>query len=136
MEASSMKNEESNVPSSNNVQKMPGKIPLIFTLLFFISIIVYLFTENHFLEIAFAHLGGFCILGILGSIASIIATKKGYTYSKVLSLVVILPILLGAIPVILFKPMSCGGSISLAVAILMVLFYSIAKPKAANNALE
>ena len=136
MEDSNKKNNESNIPSTIIVQKMPKKIPLIFTLLFFISLIVYLFIENHLLEITFAHLGGFGIVGILGSITSIIATKKGYTYSKVLSLALILPILLGSIPVILFKPISCGGSISLAVAILMVLYYSVAKPKVANKALK
>ena len=97
MEESNAKKDEGNIRGSINVQKIPRKIPLIFTLLFLVSLIGYFSTESHLIEITFAHLGGLGIVGILGSIAGVIATKKGYTYLKVLSLVLILPILLGSI---------------------------------------
>jgi hypothetical protein len=72
-------------------------------------------------------LGGLGILGVLGSFAGLIAIKKGYIYLKAFSLGLIIPTLLGIIPVFLFKPVPCGGSVSLAVSVLIVLYYSIAK---------
>ena len=123
MDESKAVKDECNNLRSMKIQKMSGRIPLVFTLLFLVSLIGYFSTESHLIKITFAHLGGLGIVGILGSIAGVIATKKGYTYLKVLSLVLILPILLGSIAVILFKPISCGGSISFAVALLLFLYY-------------
>ena len=133
MEESNAKKNRSNNIRSINVQATHRNILLIFIVLFIIGLVGYFSTESHWIEFTFAHLGGLGILGVLGSFAGLIAKKKGFIYLKALSLGIILPILLGTIPVFLFKPIPCGGSVSLAVSVLIVLYYSIAKRRVINK---
>ena len=133
MEESNAKKDRSNNIRSINVQATHRNILLIFIVLFIIGLVGYFSTESHWIELTFAHLGGLGILGVLGSFAGLLAKKKGFTYLKALSLGIILPILLGTIPVFLFKPIPCGGSVSLAVSVLIVLYYSIAKRRVINE---
>jgi hypothetical protein len=108
-------------------------MPLIFLLLLIVSIIGYFFSKNHWIEFTFAHLGGLFILGIIGYWSGIIAMKKGYDYWKAFLMGFFLPIIFGLMAVFLSTSISCGGSISLAVAVLIVLIYSLVKPRAVNE---
>ena len=133
MEESKAKEVQSKNIRSINVRATHRNILLLFIVLFIVGIIGYFSTESHWIEFTFAHLGGLGIVGVLGSFTGLIAMKKGFIYFKAFSLSLILPILFGSILVFLFKPIPCGGSVSLAVSVLAVLYYSIAKRRVINK---
>jgi hypothetical protein len=118
-------------PSNDNLLKR--NIPLIFLVLLIVSIIGYFSSDSNWLEFTFAHLGGLFIVGFMGHCSGIIAMKKGYNYWKAFSMGFFLPIGIGFTPVFLFKSISCGGSISLAVALLIVLSYLVVKRRVVNK---
>ena len=133
MEESNAREEQSKNIRSKNVQSTHRNLLFMFIGLFIVGLFGYFSTESNWIEFTFAHLGGLGILGVMGSFAGFIAMKKGFIYHKAFSLGLILPILLGIIPVFLFKPIPCGGSVSLAVSVLIVLYYSVAKRRVMNK---
>jgi len=115
---------------------LESRIILLFLGLLIIGVIGYFSLGKFWIDSIFAHVGGLGIIGLLGGLAGIIAKKKGYDYWKAFLLVFILPIILGFIAVLLVQPMSCGGSVSLAVALIMVIIYSFTKRKDHNTQVE
>jgi len=78
----------------------------------------------------FAHVGGLGILGLLGCWAAATAKKKGYNHLKALFLGFVLPVVLGVVSVGVVYASGghgCGGIVSLSVALVVVVFYSLAK---------
>jgi hypothetical protein len=131
---------ESNIDQGRNKKKerdstnpLKRNIALLFLLLLFISSVVYFYSDIHWIEITFAHLGAFGIVGLLGCCTGLIAMKKGYGYWKAFLIGMFSPIFLGIGAVLLFQPVSCGGSVSLAVAIIILVTYSLLKRKIVVN---
>ena len=82
----------------------------------------------------FAHLGALGLLGLFGSAAGVLARKKLRGYWTAFLLGSLLPIILGIVAVLAFwlgeeGHLYCGGSVSLAVATLVAVFYLLAKKK-------
>ena len=68
-----------------------------------------------------AHLGALGVLGLFGCAGGFIAMKKGRSFYSAFLFTGMLPILLGGIAVLCAgDPIACGGSISLATAILIL----------------
>ncbi len=82
----------------------------------------------------FAHLGALGVMGLFGSVAGILARKKHRGYWTAFSLGSVLPIISGIVAVFIFllgeeSRLYCGGSVSLVVAVLMIVFYLLPKKK-------
>ena len=78
----------------------------------------------------FAHLGALGLLGLIGGAAGILAIKKRRSFWVAFFLGSLLPIFSGIIAVIMAgDSVSCGGSISLAVAVLVAASYLFSKKK-------
>ena len=120
-----------NKKSSNGIA-IESKILLLFLGLLIIGVIGYFALRNLGINNVFAHIGGLGIIGLLGSLGGIIAKKKGYGYWKAFLFGLFLPILVGVIAVLL-TTFSCGGSPSLAVALLIIIIYSIIKRRDVNR---
>ena len=132
---------ELNVEEKQNVQNKESSngitveswIFLLFLGLLIIGVIGYFALRNLGINNVFAHIGGLGIVGLLGSLAGIIAKKKGYGYWKAFLFGLFLPILVGVIAVLLPQTFSCGGSPSLAAALLIIIIYSLIKRKNVNK---
>lgn len=86
-----------------------------------------------------AHLGALGLLGLIGSAAGALARRKGRSYSTAFFLGSLLPIAAGLVAVALFAALvggriSCGGSVSLAVAVIVVASYSFMSRKVLHEA--
>ena len=81
----------------------------------------------------FAHLGALGLLGLIGCAIGILARKKGYSYWTAFLLGCLLPVVAGLIAVVLFVQIQghlyCGGAVSLALAILVAIFYALLKKR-------
>ena len=82
----------------------------------------------------FAHLGALGLMGLFGGAAGVLAKKKRRGYWTAFSLGSLLPIISGIAAVFAFwlgkeGHLYCGGSVSLAVATLVAVFYLLAKKK-------
>ena len=104
-------------------------------LLFFLSLIVvglagYVIFASPRIRYVLAHVGGLGVIGLLACWAGAVAKKKGYSYWKAFFLGFVPPIVLGIIStaaVYIMGGHGCGGIVSLFVAAVVVLFYSLAK---------
>lgn len=105
------------------------KLLLLFLLLLIIGIVGYFISDSHWLNYTFAHGGGLGIVGILGCCAGIVAMKKGYNFWKTFLLGFVLPIILGFIAAFITQPIACGGTVSLVVAVLILIIYSLVQPR-------
>lgn len=83
------------------------------------------------------HIGGFGALGLLACIAGLFSSKKGYGFWLALSITLSISILLGMIAAYLVtptgdgdRPAACGGSVSLAVALVFIIVWAFMKRKA------
>jgi hypothetical protein len=86
----------------------------------------------------FAHLGALGVMGLFGSLAGVLARKKHRDYWLAFSFGALLPIITGGVAVLIFwlgkeGQLYCGGSISLAVAVLIVVFYLLIKNKSQSQ---
>jgi len=87
----------------------------------------------------FAHCGALGVMGLFGVAAGALATKKGRDYWPAFYLGSLLPIVSGMVAVLLLLSgeqgrLYCGGSVSLLVAALVILVYSLARTRAAPQA--
>jgi hypothetical protein len=83
----------------------------------------------------FAHLGALGLLGLIGGAVGILARRKRRGYWTAFSLGSLLPIASGAIAVTMTgDQVSCGGSVSLMVSALVVVFYLLAKKRTLQQA--
>jgi hypothetical protein len=81
-----------------------------------------------------AHIGALGVMGLFGCLVGYLANKKQRGYWTAFLLGSLLPIILGLIAVIVFYVkqdgvLYCGGSVSLLVALLVVLSYLVVKKK-------
>ena len=105
---------------------------MIFGGLLVIGVAGYFVFSIQWLRYIFAHLGGLGIMGFLGLLAGTVATCKGYGFRRAFLLGFALPILLGVLAVIIVHfsgGRGCGGIVSLAAAILVIVLYCFAKNK-------
>ena len=78
----------------------------------------------------FAHIGALGLLGLIGGGVGALAQKKGRSYTTALLLGGALPIAVGLIAVAMVRGQTpCGGSVSLAVALLVAVAYVSAKKR-------
>ena len=79
------------------------------------------------------HIGGLGAVSLLACVTGTIANKKGYGYWRAFSYALSLPILLGVIGAYLVppgdggRPAACGGSVSLAVALIFIVAWAFVK---------
>lgn len=85
---------------------------------------------------ALLHVGGFGALGIMAIGASFLARRKGYSYWRTFFLSLTSSVLLGTIGAFMVspgvgesRPATCGGSLSLLVALLFLIFWAIWKKR-------
>lgn len=104
---------------------MERVVLLLFLTLLIISAIEYFAVGNHSVKYFFAHFGALNIIGLLGCGVGAIAKKKSYSYWKAFFTAVILPIISGVAVVLFIPSVTCGGSFCLAVALLLVIVYSL-----------
>lgn len=84
----------------------------------------------------FAHVGALGLMMLIGAGVGVLARKKGRVYLTGFLLASALPIAAGLIAVaIVAPPVYCGGSVSLAAAVLVLLGYLLPKRKTADGAL-
>lgn len=106
----------------------------IITLIF--GLIGYFIFLSHWLRYIFIHIGALGILGFFACFAGVIADRKGLNYRKAVLFGFFPPIVIGIIADYLVDPpranglpSSCGGIVSLAVALIVVIIYLTAKKK-------
>ena len=77
------------------------------------------------------HIGGLGAVGLLACVSAIIAKNKGYGYWRAWLIALLLPVFLGLIVAYLVppvdhesRPAACGGSVSLASALIFVAIWA------------
>lgn len=137
--------EQQNVPkrgTSGDIS-FESKLHLLFLGLLSISFIGYFALRELWIGFIFAHVAALGIMGFYGCLAGAIAKKKGYSYGRAFQIGFFLPIILGGISAFLFVPsgqsglpLTCGGWVSLAAGIVVVISYSFVKRKDASKQIE
>lgn len=115
---------------------MENKINLILLGILSFSFLGFFALRTHWIGLIFAHTAALGIMGFYGSWAGAIAKKKGYHYWTAFRFGFFLPIFLGIIAAFLFVPkdrshlpLTCGGWISLAAGLVIVLIYVFLRKK-------
>jgi len=109
---------------------------LLFLGLLVLGIAGYAVFASLWIRYVFAHIGGLGIIGLFGCWAGSIARKKGRSYWRAFFAGFVLPIILGIISVGVVYALGgsgCGGIVSLFVAIIVILYYSLAKKRATGK---
>ena len=108
------------------------KIFVLSIMTLMIGLVGYFIFWNHWIRYIFAHTGALGIIGLFACLAGAIAQKKGLNYRKAVLLGFFPSIFLGVIadyhldpPKENGLPSSCGGVVSLSVAIIVVIIYII-----------
>ena len=101
-----------------------------------IGLIGYFTFWNHWIRYIFTHVGALGIIGFFACLAGVIAKKKKFNYRKAVLLGFFPSIFLGVIADYLIDlprenglPSSCGGVVSLCVAIIVVIIYLLVKKR-------
>jgi hypothetical protein len=109
---------------------MRSKILLISTIAFIFGLIGYFAFFNQWIRYIFAHVGALGIISFFAWLAGNIAAKKGLNVKRAVLLGFFPPVILGIIAVYIVGPpkegvipSSCGGIVSLAVALTIVIIY-------------
>lgn len=137
--------EKRNVPErgTDGDISFESKLHLLFLGLLSISFIGYFALRELWIGFIFAHVAALSIMGFYGCLAGAIAKKKGYSYSRAFQTGFFLPIILGGISAFLLVPsgqrglpLTCGGWVSLATGIVVVISYSFVKKKEYSQQIE
>lgn len=95
---------------------------------------------DHWIRYIFAHFAALGVIGFFSCLAGIIAARKGFSYKKAVFSGLFFPIILGIIAGYLLDPVgsaripsSCGGTVSLGVALIVVIIYIAIKARKANT---
>lgn len=114
---------------------------LVFLGLLVVGIVGFFAARGSMLGYLFAHAGAVAITGLLACAAAAIAKSKGYRYGPAFAVTLLLPLFLGALGVCLLyfaqenaTTLACGGSVSLAGSVLVVLGYAVWRRKAVPSA--
>ncbi len=120
---------------SNNIP-LESKVQLFFLGLLSISFVGYFALRKLWIGFIFGHTAALSIMGFYGCLAGVIAKKKGYSYGRAFQIGFFLPIILGGISAFLFVPsgerslpLTCGGWVSLAAGIVVVISYLFVKKR-------
>lgn len=119
-----------------HVQFSPTKILILSLILLVLGICGYLLINESLAKYIFAHIGGLGILCLLGCLAGFISRKKGYSCWKAFAAYLISSILSGVIAAGIVNGIGgrgCGGSVSLAIALMVILCYAVARKKIDKN---
>ncbi len=99
-----------------------------------LGILGYFIFFDHWLRYILVHIGALGVIGLFACLTGAIAAKKGLNYKKAVLLGFFSPILIGIIADYLIDPprenglpSSCGGIVSLGVALIVVIIYYIIK---------
>lgn len=114
----------------------PIKILLLSLILLVLGVSGYILIDGLPFNYIFAHIGGLGIFGLLSCLAGFVANKKGYSYWKAFLICLISSIMSGIIAVGIVNGLGgrgCGGSVSLAIALIVIIFYSVARQKKDKN---
>jgi hypothetical protein len=126
-----------------NIQKQSSggigtesRISLFFLGLLSISFVGYFALRKLWIGFIFGHTAALSIMGFYGCLAGVIARKKGYSYGRAFQIGFFVPIILGAISAFLMVPpgerslpLTCGGWVSLAAGIIVVISYFFLKKR-------
>jgi len=128
--------------SVNNIS-LESKVQLVFLGLLSISFVGYFALREHWIGFIFGHTAALSIMGFYGCLAGAIAKKKGYSYGRAFQIGFFIPIILGGISAFLFVPLgerslplTCGGWVSLAAGIVVVISYLFVKKKDTTKRIE
>jgi len=120
-----------------------SKLHLLFLGLLSIGFVGYFALRKLWIGFVLGHAAALGIMGFYGCLAGAIAKKKGYSYGRAFQIGFFLPIILGGISAFLFLPsgprglpLTCGGWVSLAAGIVVVISYSFLKKRDANKQIE
>ena len=127
---------------SNNIP-LESRIQLLFLGLLSVSFVGYFALREHWIGFIFGHTAALSIMGFYGCLAGAIAKKKGYSYGRAFQIGFFLPIILGGISAFLFVPsgerslpLTCGGWVSLAAGIVVVISYFFVKKRDTTKQIE
>ena len=107
----------------------------LFLGLFVVGLAGYLLLHNYWVRYIFAHTGALGIVGLFGFWAGLVARKKGYSFWKAFLLGFALPTIIGILSVLVVIVRGgegCGGSVSLAISIVVVIIYYLVKRRNIN----
>ena len=120
----------------NSKMTFAKKIFLLSIITLIFGLIGYFIFWNHWIRIIFAHIGALGIIGLFACLTGAIAEKKGLNYRNAVLLGFFPSIFIGIIADYLVDPpgeyglpSSCGGVVSLGVALIVVVIYLIAKKR-------
>ena len=109
---------------------------IVFSIGFFVvgTVGYFALQRDNWIFYFFAHLGALGVMGLFGSVAGVLARKKNRSYWLAFSLGFLLPIILSIVAVLISLwgvngQLFCGGTVSLIVAIIIVIFYSFLKKR-------
>jgi hypothetical protein len=113
---------------------MRSKIILISATALIIGLIGYFVFVNQWIRYIFAHIGALGIIGFFAWLAGTIAARKGLNDKSAVIIGFFPPVILGIFAVYLVDPpkegvipSSCGGIVSLGIALIVVIIYLAAK---------
>jgi len=109
-----------------------NRLLLISVVIIILGIVGYFIFRNFWIAYIFAHLGGLGVMVPFGCWAGWVAKKKGYGFWLAYSLGFLLPVILGILTtfwVHLTGGGGCGGIVSIAVALIVVIGYYLVKDK-------
>jgi hypothetical protein len=114
-----------------------SKLQLLFLGVLSISFVGYFALRELWIGVVMGHTAALSIMGFYGCLAGAIAKKKGRSYRRAFQIGFFLPIILGGISAFLLAPLeegivACGGWISLATGIVVVISYLFIKRKDAS----
>jgi hypothetical protein len=117
---------------------MRSKIIIVSTTALIIGLMGYFVFLNHWIKYIFAHVGALGVIGLFAWIARTIAARKGLNEIRALIIGFFPPVIFGIIAVYLVDPpkeglipSSCGGIVSLGIALIVVIIYLAAKKRTA-----
>ncbi len=113
-----------------------SNIQLVFLGLLSVSFIGYFAFREQWIGFIFAHIAALSIMGFYGCLTGLLAKRKGRNYWKAFRIGFFIPIILGVIAGFLLGPeegsnlpLTCGGWISLAAGIIIIIPYLFIKQK-------
>lgn len=108
------------------------RLLLISVVLIILGIVGYFIFRNFWISYIFTHLGGLGIMVLFGCWAGYVAKQKGYGFWTAYLLGFLLPIILGTLTTLLVHLTGgggCGGIVSIAVALIVIIGYYLFRRK-------
>ena len=111
----------------------PSRLALVFLTLLIICTIGTFTLEGRLIKAVVNHLGGLAIVGLFACLTAYVAYKKGRDQRKALVIGLLLPIILGAVTVLLVYLSTghvyCGGGVVLLASPIIIIIYACLRKK-------